>query len=348
MLEHFKTTINNASKNNQRLVFGQRHNPFMNQANFGCLGDRKFLVSASWWSKWCDYVNYTVDEHGFTFPRESFRDELLCDTNEENDLDVDDNPFRGVEAIDIELEEQQNKVDRILRLSIYQQSSFATLAEAIENENEQSQLFYERPGCIENKNLLEPEVTYLNQVKKTAVEHFDFEVVPHQVWQHLYSWYSADVTICRKLAIDMMNNKGDTIGSTQGNPFVSVHGNDSLSPSDSYRQQPYRVFFDLFPTQQPVYNTSQTRQTQFLDRRTHDKFYSDIDEVENSNSNETTYLLYKQQIEDHSQTQSYQPSLTGTPENAYYRLSDKKKEERKQESNHEREQIFTGGLQKSH
>jgi hypothetical protein len=71
-----------------------------------------------------------------TFPKESFRDELLCDTNEENDNDVDDNPFRGVEAIDIELEEQQNKVERILRLSIYQQSSFATLAEAIENDNE--------------------------------------------------------------------------------------------------------------------------------------------------------------------------------------------------------------------
>lgn len=61
---------------------------------------------------------------------------------------------------------------------------------------------------IENNNLLEKdEMSYRNQIKKTLVEHFDFEVVPHSVWQHLYSWYSADVTICRKLAIDTMANK---------------------------------------------------------------------------------------------------------------------------------------------
>ena len=50
----------------------------------------------------------------------------------------------------MDLDEQKSRIDRILRLSIYKQSSFATLAEAIENETEQSQLFYERPGCIEN------------------------------------------------------------------------------------------------------------------------------------------------------------------------------------------------------
>ena len=82
------------------------------------------------------------------------------------------------------------------------------MAEAIENENEQSQLFYERPDIIENDNLLEMDkLSYRNQIKKTLVEHFDYEVVPLSVWQHLYSWYSADVTICRKLVIDGMNDK---------------------------------------------------------------------------------------------------------------------------------------------
>jgi len=109
----------------------------MLQANFGCLGDRKFLVGASWWSKWCDYVNFTTDEYGLTFPKESFRDELLCDTNEEMNDEHECNPFDGVEVADMDPDEvQQNRVDKILRLSIYQQSSFATLAEAIENEND--------------------------------------------------------------------------------------------------------------------------------------------------------------------------------------------------------------------
>ena len=82
----------------------------MLQADFGCLGDRKFLISASWWSKWCDYVNFTVDEHGLTLPKGSFRDELLCDTNEENDIDgfnhgvdPDDDVFHGIETADLDL-----------------------------------------------------------------------------------------------------------------------------------------------------------------------------------------------------------------------------------------------------
>ena len=74
-------------------------------------------------------------------------------------------------------------------------------------------MFYERPETIQNNNLLEKDDTsYRNKVKKTLVEHFDYEVVPHAVWQHLYSWYSADVTICRKLVIDTMVNKS---GSSQ-------------------------------------------------------------------------------------------------------------------------------------
>ena len=80
------------------------------------MGDRKFLVSASWWSKWCDYVNFTVDEHGLTFPKGSFRDELLCDTNEEQDVDL---PLAQIMTQDMDLNEQQNKIDNILRLSLH-------------------------------------------------------------------------------------------------------------------------------------------------------------------------------------------------------------------------------------
>ncbi len=69
----------------------------MLQANLGCLGDRKFLISASWWSKWCDYVNFNVDEYVHTFSKESFRDELLCDTNEhQNEENLEDDIFDKV------------------------------------------------------------------------------------------------------------------------------------------------------------------------------------------------------------------------------------------------------------
>ena len=75
-------------------------------ANFGCLGDKKFFISASWWSKWCDYVNFNVEEHGLTFPKESFRDELLCDTNEEfNDFMDLNKEYAGIEVVDIDLED---------------------------------------------------------------------------------------------------------------------------------------------------------------------------------------------------------------------------------------------------
>ena len=91
----------------------------MLQANFGCLGDRKFLVSASWWSKWCDYVNFTPDEFGITFPKESFRDELLGDVHEENDIDLS-------QALQVETIEYTNtgqnrneRIDNLLRLSIF-------------------------------------------------------------------------------------------------------------------------------------------------------------------------------------------------------------------------------------
>lgn len=34
-------------------------NPFVNQANIGLIGDKKYVIEASWWRKWCDYVNFT-------------------------------------------------------------------------------------------------------------------------------------------------------------------------------------------------------------------------------------------------------------------------------------------------
>ena len=71
---------------------------------------------------------------------------------------------------------------------------------------EQSQLFYERPLAITNDGLLDPDYPR-SHLKKALVEHYDFEVVCQRVWVHLYSWYSADVAICRKLETDHATNK---------------------------------------------------------------------------------------------------------------------------------------------
>jgi hypothetical protein len=32
---------------------------FVNQANLGELGEKKFVINAQWWRKWCDYTNFS-------------------------------------------------------------------------------------------------------------------------------------------------------------------------------------------------------------------------------------------------------------------------------------------------
>lgn len=31
---------------------------FVNQANLGIVGEKKYLISSQWWRKWCDYANF--------------------------------------------------------------------------------------------------------------------------------------------------------------------------------------------------------------------------------------------------------------------------------------------------
>jgi len=75
-------------------------------------------------------------------------------------------------------------------------------------ENDQSVLFYENPGKIINQRLIDySEVLGIKCIKKTLVEYFDYEVVSRSVWQHLYSWYSADTAICREIVRDNKKSK---------------------------------------------------------------------------------------------------------------------------------------------
>ena len=42
--------------------YGSNIDVFMNRANFGYVGQKKYLIDAKWWRKWCDYTSFeTVD-----------------------------------------------------------------------------------------------------------------------------------------------------------------------------------------------------------------------------------------------------------------------------------------------
>ena len=43
------------------------------------------------------------------------------------------------------------------------------------------------------------------QLRSNLIEHFDYEVISPDVWKHLYSWYSADMQVVRKLKRDYAN-----------------------------------------------------------------------------------------------------------------------------------------------
>lgn len=34
----------------------------INKANKGKIGDKKYLISATWWREWCDYVNFDAGQ----------------------------------------------------------------------------------------------------------------------------------------------------------------------------------------------------------------------------------------------------------------------------------------------
>jgi hypothetical protein len=109
-------------------------------------------------------------------------------------------------------------------------------------DNEQSVLLYEKPGRILNQRLLaQTEMLGLKCLKQTLVEYFDYEVVSKSVWQHIYSWYSADTAICREIV------------ASRKKPIVPVgySSNGRLMTMSSSRK-PYqtKMFLDLFPEMQ--------------------------------------------------------------------------------------------------
>ena len=136
------------------------------------------------------------------------------------------------------------------------------LALEVESGIEESQLFYERPGSIANNHLLDSKFAQRSWLKRTLVEHFDYEVVSHKVWLHLYSWYSADITICRALVKDHQSKQAtDFHDIGEDNPYQQPPpmppmggGMPMMAPVASQRSNltmySYKVFLDLFKQQE--------------------------------------------------------------------------------------------------
>ena len=62
---------------------------------------------------------------------------------------------------------------------------------------------YRRPGKIVNRGLVLANMSMY--LKPNLVEHHEFEAVSAAVWKHLYSWYTADMSIVRNVRKDRSN-----------------------------------------------------------------------------------------------------------------------------------------------
>ena len=87
MLEHAKLTLEQGQQNHQRISHDP--NPYVNQADFGLLGEKKFIIDAAWWRQWCDYVNFTPESDTPLIREDiSFKEALDPDTSDAEEYDV--------------------------------------------------------------------------------------------------------------------------------------------------------------------------------------------------------------------------------------------------------------------
>lgn len=72
---------------------------------------------------------------------------------------------------------------------------------------------YKKPGKIRNQPLLPDSNMYQPNhmknlyisIKQNLIEHFDYEVVPADIWAYFKSWYDYDFAILRYVKRDNMN-----------------------------------------------------------------------------------------------------------------------------------------------
>ncbi|TNV82814.1 hypothetical protein FGO68_gene5812 [Halteria grandinella] len=148
---------------------------YKNQGCYGYVNETKYLVSATWWRRWCDFAN--------------LGDQVLNDSAFNNQQRLPSNFNTHATLPDEENPSTLKQINHARNFSMY-----------------------DKPGPISNEHLLlDRKAHFIDKSKKTVfaqphyylkydlIEHFDYEVVSQELWTHLQSWYGADYVIPRKM-----------------------------------------------------------------------------------------------------------------------------------------------------
>ena len=164
--------------------------------------ERRFLVSARWWRQWCDYVNLELLEQQVEDSSlgSSGGSRLLAVlSSPAQDKRFSASPDEGKEEDEGELSTMR-RMQRELREMKARQQARKSRGESVGAFFEDSSLRYKRPGPIINRGLVVAGMSMY--LKPNLVEHHDYEALPAAVWKHLYSWYTADLTLVRDVKMD--------------------------------------------------------------------------------------------------------------------------------------------------
>ncbi|CDW76666.1 ubiquitin carboxyl-terminal hydrolase [Stylonychia lemnae] len=118
----------------------------------------------------------------------------------------------------------------LLRASINEQDSQFEDTERINNSRRDLDQSYVRPGMIKNFMALRPNL----------IEVFDYIAVPQAIWKYLYSWYSTDWSISRKLV-------QDSIAGSFIDKDIDSQNYDVLSQDEEEQHYNKRLTLDLYP-----------------------------------------------------------------------------------------------------
>jgi len=140
-------------------------------ASEGKQKDRKYLIPANWWRKWCDYVNFGEAQ------------------NTEGDTSGNEQPMSDVCSLPLRLEDQRRRVKK-QAMQLYESPG------RIEN-------WYFYQYLLLFRVLIKPGKG--NHLKPNLIEHFDYEAVTKDVWLRLNSWFSCDFAVCRLIRRDDLN-----------------------------------------------------------------------------------------------------------------------------------------------
>eukprot|EP00347_Sterkiella_histriomuscorum_P022613 403337823 len=209
-------------------IMNEESGILVNKANQGKVGDKKYLVSSSWWRQWCDFVNFDQISNQM---RSSTQSKRFSENQGQLDLTqiISQAPlylsniknFNKSSGTSSQRQQISLEVNQPNIQNRFEDEQFPNESARVREANFMNELInlkkitptsinlpesYEKPGMIINKLLLRDGRSM--NLKENIIEHHDFEAVSVNVWRHLYSWYSSDWCIMRYLKRDRINGQG--------------------------------------------------------------------------------------------------------------------------------------------